>query len=489
MSHCAPCSPTRSSTNHIYFASTRSLCPTCKRAIDAKVVFRDGSVFLAKHCLDHGPSEVLLASSVDWYLDALSFVAPSTAPDGPLKPTRDGCPFDCGPCRLHQQQMAMPVVPITSACNLNCPVCYTVNRNIDPFFISKESFAQLLDRLGTTRRDLDIINFTGGEPTLHPELPELLRMARQAGFRRITLSTNGLKLRDEAYVRELAALDTRVVLSLDSFDDATDTALLGATTLKTKLQVLDLLEKHNVTTTILPAIAKGLNDRELPALLELVLQRKNICSLEAHPIAFTGQGGTGFDRSTRITIPDLHRTFHEATHGRITEKDFVPSPLAHPLCYSIAYLLVLDGAPPTLDQGYVPFTRFLPRERVFELLSDSLYLQPRDKVEQALGDAIDEIWANPDLVPEAQRVLSTLKRLIQTLFPSSGPIALEQRQAIAERSTKAIYIHSHMDEETFDMSRILKCSIAVPEADGSSIPTCSYNILYRGRDPRFRRTG
>src|SRR6185295_8993858 len=88
-------------------------------------------------------------------------------------------------------------------------------------------------------------------------------------------------------------------------------------------------------------------------------------------------------------------------------------------------------------------------------------------------------------LPNSDAVLATLRRLIEEMFPSSGPISLEARQKIAERSTKAIYIHSHMDEESFDVARIMKCSIGVPDASGGNIPTCSYNVLYRERDTRF----
>src|SRR5690606_37501779 len=108
-------------------------------------------------------------------------------------------------------------------------------------------------------------------------------------------------------------------------------------------------EKLDVTTTILPAVAAGLNDKDVPQLLKTVLDRPNICSLEMHTLTFTGQGGVGFDRSARITTPDLHRIVADATGGKIVPTDFVPSPLAHPHCYSICYLLMLD------DGGYVPF--------------------------------------------------------------------------------------------------------------------------------------
>jgi 7,8-dihydro-6-hydroxymethylpterin dimethyltransferase len=479
MTICAPCTPTRQPTSHVYFGMTKSLCGTCKRAVDAKIHLEEAGVFFLKYCPEHGHEKRLVSSSTEWYLDALSFVSESTPPRGDRKAVKAGCPFDCGPCASHQQKVFMPVVPITSACNLDCPICYTVNKNEGAHMLSKESFARMLDHLRAQHDELDIINFTGGEPTLHPDLPEFLRMARAAGIRRLTISTNGLKLLDEAYVKELAAVDARIVLSLDTFRDEVDKVLLGATTVKAKLKVLDHLERHDVTTTILPAVAAGLNDADVGPLFDLVIARRQVCSLEMHTLTFTGQGGVSFDRKSRITIPDLHAILHEHTGGKIVATDFVPSPLAHPHCYSICYLLMLD------DGGYVPFTRFLGRARLYELLADSIYIQPREKVETMLREAIDELWADPDACPEGERVLRTLRGLIERMFPEGAPIPLEERQKIAERASKAIYIHSHMDEETFDVARIMKCSVGVPEEDGTNIPTCAYNVLYREKDARF----
>jgi len=472
--------PVRADTDHVYYSQTKSLCATCKRDVDAKILFKQGEVWFEKWCPDHGRQEALVSSAVEWYLDALTFRAPNRPPARAHTAVEKGCPFDCGPCDQHQQRMYLPVIPITSACNLDCPICYTINKNEPAYRLPAEEMAQILERLRTEHGELDIINFTGGEPTLHPALAEFLQQCHDAGIRRLTVSTNGMKLLDEDYVRTLAALDARVVLSLDTLDPAVDQVMLGANTVQSKLKVLDLLATHEVSTTILPAVAAGLNDRDLPALLTMMLERPNICSLELHPLTFTGQGGTGFQRSARITIPDLHAIVETATDGAIAPKDFVPSPLAHSHCYSICYLLCLDGG------GYVPFTRLLSRQVLYELLQDSLYIEPRDQLETVFRGLIDELWADPDRVAESERVLATLKRLINEMFPSDGPArSIDERRRVAERAAKAIYIHSHMDEETFDVSRIQRCCVAVPDPDGSAIPTCAYNVLYRERDPRF----
>lgn len=476
--------PERAFTPHVYYGMTKSLCAVCKGAVDAKVQVRDSKVYFSKFCPQHGKEEVLVASSAEWYLDALSFVAPNAPPKNNLKPVSDkGCPQDCGPCTSHQQRTFLPTIPITSACNLDCPICFTINKNESAHRLSKDELQKILEHLLAEHPDLDIVNFTGGEPTLHPELPELLAICREKGVERLTISTNGLKLLDEEYVKRLAAVDAHIVLSLDSLDPATDKVMIGADTTRAKLRVLDLCEKHDVPVTLLPAVATGLNDHEIPALFDLVVKRPNLRSLEMQTLTFTGQGGVGFQRSARITIPDLHGWIEKASAGAVSGKDFVPSPLAHPHCYSICYLLCLDGG------GYVPFARLMGRAKLFELLEDSLYLEPRERFEEVFRDMIDDLWASPEKVPESERVLATLKRLLREMFPSDRRLTLRERKRVGERATKAIYIHSHMDAENFDVARVMKCCVGVPEADGSNIPTCSYNVLYRERDARFADAG
>ena len=104
---------------------------------------------------------------------------------------------------------------------------------------------------------------------------------------------------------------------------------------------------------------------------------------------------------------------------------------------------------------------------------------------QGLRDLIADLWANPDKVPESGRVLKTIKRLLNDMFPSDRQLSIMERQKISERAVKAVYIHSHMDEENFDVARIMKCPVGVPQEDGGNIPTCSYNVLYREKDKRF----
>ena len=462
-------------------SQTTSLCRVCKRTVPAEMWRVDARVVMRKQCPQHGAEEVLISSDFEWYQQVIRQGADDAGMSPPLgeaKPVAQGCPYDCGPCTQHQQRMHLPVVPITSACNLDCPICYTHNKNQGAYHMSKAELRAILGHLERQAPDRRIINLTGGEPTQHPQFVELVEMCREAGIHRVTVSTHGLHfLKNEAMVESLARAGARVILSFDSFRSETNREMLGGNFLAGKLRVLDLLEKHQVVTTLLPVLARGLNDDEIGAFIDLALSRDFIQSVEFHPMTFTGQSGVDFDRRVRYTTIDTIRDIERGSGGVLRADDFVPSPLAHPLCYLVTYLLRLD------DGRWLPFPRFMTTAALRELVSEGLYLEPGPRTEARLQDVINRLWAGDIDCADDDEVLRVLKRLVNEVFaPDSTPSG---RLTVAERSTKAIYVHTHMDEESFDTERIQRCCVSMPGAHGQTTPSCAYNILYRERDPRF----
>jgi uncharacterized radical SAM superfamily Fe-S cluster-containing enzyme len=308
---------------------------------------------------------------------------------------------------------------------------------------------------------------------------ELLEAARDAGIHRVTVCSNGIRLaQDESLVARLAAVGARVALSFDTFDREADHTLQGANLLALKLRCLELLDKHKVDTTLIPVMTRGVNEHEIGNILELALSKPNIRHLEIHTMTFTGQSGAKFMRSGRISMYEVLEEIERNTDGLLTPADFVSSPCAHPLCYQIAYLLVdPEGGPP------VPFSRFMPNATLIGALSDRLYLEPSPKLEAALRDSIDRLWtAGGD---DSKRILGLLKRLLLEMFPTGKSISAAEALAVSERAVKAIYVHSHMDEETFDTERAAECCDSNCYPDGTTIPVCNYNVLYREKEALF----
>ena len=165
------------------------------------------------------------------------------------------------------------------------------------------------------------------------------------------------------------------------------------------------------------------------------------------------------------------------TGGLLRVSDFVPSPAAHPLCYLVTYVLRLDGG------RWLPFPRFMSPADLREMLSGMLYMEPTLAMEERLADIINRLWAGDIVCDDTEQVLARLKELAASVF-AHGLDAVE-RMRRAELHSKAIYIHAHMDEETFDTDRIRQCCVGIREPDGTNIPSCAYNTLYRDRDTRF----
>ncbi|CAN5898127.1 hypothetical protein BH11MYX2_BH11MYX2_30480 [soil metagenome] len=461
--------------------TTTSLCRTCKEAVQASVVAHDsGEVWMKKTCAEHGPQEVRLSTNAAWYEQTRAQKQQFVAPAVIKKEIDHGCPFDCGPCTSHTQKVRLPVVTITSACNLDCPICYVHNKNDDAYHMPLEDFAMILEHLRTDHGgELDIINLTGGEPTLHPRLFEMLAMAKEAGIHRVTVCSNGIRLaKDEAFVQKLGEYGARVALSFDTFDPHADKLMQGAQMLSTKIRCMELCEKHGVDVTLIPVMTRGVNEHEVGKILEFALSRPVVRHVEVHTMTFTGQSGATFQRSGRISMYEVLEEIEKTTSGLLKPTDFVTSPCAHPLCYQIAYLLLdPDGGPP------IPFTRFMPAKELHDALSERLYLEPSPRLEESLKQAIDRLWVEDD--PESARTLRLLRFMLDTMFPSDHPLTHEQAIRAGEKVVKAVYVHSHMDEETFDTERAVDCCDSNCYADGSTIPVCNYNVLYREKEAKF----
>lgn len=457
---------------------TGSLCPECKAVVPAEVVEKEGRVFLSKQCPTHGAQETLISSDVAWYHDAVSFAARAAAPATTNGLSGSSCPAECGFCSRHRQKMYLPVVPVTSACNLNCPVCYTLNRNQGAFFMPLSEFADVLRQIRDNDPDMQIINFTGGEPLMHPEFARMVEMCHEAGIHRITVSTNGLKLlTDTRLLEALCRFDARIVLSWNSFESRPYVVTAGEDLLDAKMRILELLGKYKPTTTLLSVVAAGLNDTEIGSIVRYVMESDFIVSSEIHTITFTGQNERRLDHAARITPPDIIRQI-AADNKWLAKDDFIPSPCAHPLCYSVCYALKFGS-----DQ-LVPLPRLMSRQRLHALLDGQLYMEPGPATEQIFREMIDELWLNEDAGPGNRITLNQLRGMMDELFPAK-PLDYRERQRRSEKFMKAVYIHSHMDADNFDLDRIRQCCVAVPSGGGRFIPTCSYNNIYRARDPRF----
>src|SRR5436305_5103898 len=225
---------------YTYLGTTRSLCPHCRRLVDAKIVVRGRRVYFRKRCPEHGSFEDFVCSDVAYY-DRHEFDQPARVPrDYGVEPQR-GCPYDCGLCTEHEQHTCIALVEVTSGCNLKCPMCFAES-GPGGQHIDFATFTRMVDRAVQLEGVLDVLQLSGGEPTLHPELLRMVRYACEQPIQAVMINTNGVRLaHDRGLVERLAEMRDRleIYLQFDGLDDSAYTALRGEKLLETKLAALE----------------------------------------------------------------------------------------------------------------------------------------------------------------------------------------------------------------------------------------------------------
>lgn len=159
------------------------------------------------------------------------------------------------------------VADITHQCNMNCANCYIPNRDIPD--INLERFYDLLSRLPTRTW----IRLIGAEPTMHPDLPNIIRTI--LGMRhRVSLTTNGLKLASPRYLDSLVEAGAYYFLiSMNGADDdIVYQELDSGRYAGLKVKALENVLKRGLTVNTGTIIAKGINEITIKRQVEVVVE-------------------------------------------------------------------------------------------------------------------------------------------------------------------------------------------------------------------------
>ena len=156
--------------DYVFHELTRSICPDCRRVIDAWVLLRDNKVYMRKRCPEHGVHEGLVYGDAEAYVSLSRFNKPGTLPLEFGSESREGCPHDCGLCPDHQQHACLGIIEVNSTCNMDCPLCFA---SAGPGFnLSLEEVEDCLDAYVRAEGRPEVVQFSGGEPTIHPSRPD-----------------------------------------------------------------------------------------------------------------------------------------------------------------------------------------------------------------------------------------------------------------------------------------------------------------------------
>ena len=449
------------SSREVFFELTRSLCPECRRVIDAKVLLRDQQVFLRKRCPDHGWFEARIYGDADAYVAAGRFNKPGTIPMAHSTAIDRGCPYDCGLCPDHGQHICVGIIEVNTACNMACPLCFADAGA--GYNLTLAEVEDILDHFVATEGHPEVVQFSGGEPTIHPHILDMVRAAKARDIRQVMINTNGKRIADDdRFLERLAELRPSLYFQFDGFESRTYGTLRGEPDLlPTKLRALDRLAEAGLSVILVPAVERGVNLHEVGRLVEFGIKHPAVRGINFQP-AFHAGRHPDHDPLNRITIPDIVSAITEQTDGAFLTSDFIPVPCCFPTCNSVSYAFVNEN-------GVLPLARLINLEGYLDYIANRV-LPDQDTIRQAL----EQLWSSaavPGTPSFGQDVLAACAACGIT-----GP----QDLGAAGDALFMVMLQDFMDPWTFTQKNVMKCCKAVLLPDGKQIPFCAYNnVGYR----------
>lgn len=449
----------RVDSDYVFHELTRSICPSCKMVIDAKILLRDNKVYMSKRCSNCGPFMALVYDDARAYVSFARFNKPGTIPLAYGTRHDEGCPHDCGLCPDHEQHTCLGIIEVNSACDMDCPLCFA---DAAPgFSLTIEEVEQMLDDYVRTEGQPEVVQFSGGEPTMHPRIIDFVRAAYARDIRFVMLNTNGKRIaRDDRFLTELEKVRPSFYFQFDGFERETYRAIRGEPDIfEEKLRALDRLAAIGLDVTIVPAIERGVNEHEIGRIVEFAIAHPAVRGITFQP-AFHAGRHSAHDPMQRMTIPEIVRLIETQTAGKFVASDFVPVPCCFPTCNSVTYAFVEDG-------------KVTPLPRIVDV-----------------GGYLDYITNR--IVPDFSREIRTALEGLWSSSSVAGSDASERRVAIScqtcdlpdglainsiAKNMIMIMLQDFMDPWTFNQKNVMKCCKEFLLPGGKQIPFCAFNSV------------
>lgn len=448
---------------YIFHESTVSMCPHCMKTSEAKICIEKNGVYIHKRCPEHGEMKHLLEEDAEFFKKQSLYAKPGTI-SKTQTPFLKGCPYDCGLCPMHEQHTCIGLIEVTTKCNLRCPVCYA-NAGTGTFLPLK-TISAMMDFYQDSEFGLaELLQISGGEPTMHPDIIEIIALAREKKVKYVMLNTNGLRIaEDEAFVEKLSQFKGgfEVYLQFDGFKPETYQHFRNENLYAIKEKAIKNLQKYQIPVTLVATIENGINDAEIGQIVTFGINTEYVRGINFQPIAYFGRYPES-DIANRITLTGIVKRIEQQTKGMLRKSDFIPLP-CHPERVAFTYLYKSKN-------GFTPITRGIDTTKYVPFVQNTFTFMPEDFIKQVTSAGIKSI-----ISCDCLDFLKILRPLIPQGF--SKKTEKEKAEHINE-NTFRISISSFVDAYNFDMKSMKKECVHIITPDLRKIPFSAYNMLHR----------
>lgn len=475
---------------------TTSVCPECGMIIEAQLIEKDGKVYIEKTCVEHGDFSDVYWSDAEMFISAEKYAADGTGLVNKANPVSKDAnvsfmikdtKIECMSCT------SLANIDLTNRCNMNCPICFA-NAN-QAGYVYEPDYETIVKMLEMLRAEEPIkctaVQFSGGEPTVYPKLPELIKKAKDLGFAQVQVATNGLKFANSPeYLK--SCVDAGLNTIYLSFDGVTDEIYLQARDRKmfeVKLKVLENLRKLEKPSSVVlvPTVVKGMNDKQIGDIVNFALKNADVVrGVNFQPVAFTGRMTREELSKGRFTLPDLVKELEEQT-GYATKDDWYPVPVVAPISKFASIMLGENKVTFTThphcgiatyvfqdDKGNVtPIPRFVDVERLSKGLWELSTKAEKSKFKKwyiIKAASLLNKCVYEDKLPMGM-TKKTLRKLMTDIMSDKS------KETLAAFSWRMLLISGmhFQDNYNYDVERVRRCAIHYATPDMRVIPFCAFN--------------
>ncbi len=273
------------------------------------------------------------------------------------------------------------------------------------------------------------------------------------------INTNGLRIAQEpAFAARLATYmpGFEVYLQFDSLRREALMDLRGADLTAIRTRALEALERHNISTTLVVTVKKGVNDQDIPDIIRHALTWRCVRGVTFQPIQDAGRND-GFEPGAhRMVLSEIRREVAKA--GVFALEDMIPLP-CNPDQISIGYGL-RNGA------DVAPITAMLPRELAVAAAPNTVTFEAYPELRARVFDLLSLSTAQSDTSDKLANVLCCLP---DAVVP----------ETIAYAQTFRVVIMQFLDRFNFDLGTVKRSCVHFVQPDGTIIPFDTYNTFYR----------
>ena len=472
-----------------------SLCPECGKIISATILERDGKVLMEKNCQEHGFIRDLVYSDAELYKKCERWTYEDG--EGILNPQVTGakvCPDDCGLCDLHVSPPVLANLDLTNRCNLRCPICFA-NANVQGY-VYEPTYEQVVEMLTRVRNLRPVfppaVQFSGGEPTIHPRFLDILKAAASMGFSHLQIATNGIRIaKDPEFARRSreAGLYT-VYLQFDGTGDEVyrrTRGLKGLWDLKQK--AVENARAAGLRIVLVPTIIKTVNDDQVGNILQFAIDNSDVISgVSYQPVAFTGRISVEERERQRYTLSDLALDIERQTGYLKAREDWYPLSVTSPFSKLLSAIWKYDVAKITShsDCGIGSYIFVNSKTRSVSPITKVIDIEGfTHELNKLVKQKISHIRALTAL--SAQHLLKKFFREEEAKDGMTPEICLELFQGIVDKEAQyrveLVYNWNMLlvggmhfqDSYNYNVDRVKRCCIHYSAPNGRIYPFCTYN--------------